>query len=93
MKVRFLRRAYDDIDRLHAFLQPKNSDAARRAVQLIFDSALSLRGAPNKGRPLRAQFRELIVPFGKGAYVIRYRVYEDAQIIRVVRIWHSRERR
>ncbi len=93
MKVRFLGQAYDDLDRLHAFLHPRNAEAARRAIELIYDSALSLRGTPNKGRPLRAQLRELIVPFGKGAYVIRYRVYEEEQIIRVVRIWHSRERR
>jgi plasmid stabilization system protein ParE len=93
VKIRFLQRAYDDIDRLHAFLHPKNADAADRAVELIYGSALALRNAPNKGRPMRAKLRELIVPFGKGAYVIRYRVYDEEQKITVVRIWHSRERR
>jgi plasmid stabilization system protein ParE len=33
------------------------------------------------------------VPFGKGAYILRYRVEEAKDAIFVVRIWHSRERR
>jgi hypothetical protein len=34
--------------------------------------------------------RELIVPFGKGAYLIAYRIFADRIVI--ARIRHSRER-
>ena len=33
--------------------------------------------------------RELLVLFGAGAYVLRYRVHRDAVVI--IRVWHSRE--
>ncbi len=93
MKVKFLAAAYDDIDRLHAFLFLVNADAADRMVNLLYEASLSLRHAPEKGRPLTAGLRELIVPFGKSAYVIRYRVYKQRQLIAIARIWHGKERR
>ena len=35
--------------------------------------------------------RELVVKFGKSAYVVRYRVTDGAVI--VLRIWHGRQNR
>lgn len=93
MKLRILAAARDDLDRLHAFLSPKNPEAANRAVDLIYEGALSLRDGTGKGRPLRGGFRELIVPFGKGAYILRYRINEALDAVVVVRVWHSREKR
>lgn len=93
MKLRILRQAYADVERLHDFLFAKNPDAAGRVVDLLFESAGSLKAAPRKGRPVQSGFRELIVPFGKGAYVLRYRIDEAAAAVLIVRIWHSRERR
>jgi plasmid stabilization system protein ParE len=59
----------------------------------LFDAATSLRDAPRKGRPLGKIYRELIVRFGKSAYIIRYRIEDSKQTVFVVRIWHGRERR
>lgn len=93
MKVRLLPRAYEDIDRLQAFLIEKDTQAAARVPDLIYDAAASLRDTPRKGRPVRASVRELIVPFGKGAYILRYSINEKADSLLIARIWHSRERR
>lgn len=92
MKVRFLPQAYD-IDRLQAFLLDKNAQVAARVPDLLYDTATSLRIAPKKGRLVGRVYRDLIVPFGKGAYILRYRIEETKGAIVVVRIWHSRERR
>ena len=35
--------------------------------------------------------RQLFVPFGAGAYVLRYRIHHDDIV--VIRAWHSRETR
>ncbi len=35
--------------------------------------------------------RELFVPFGAGAYVLRYRIHDDTIV--VILAWHSREER
>lgn len=93
MKLRFLPQAHADVERLHDFLSPKNPGAADRVADLLFESARSLKDAPHKGRPLQSGFRELIVPFGEGAYVLRYRVDEENDAVLIVRIWHSREQR
>jgi len=35
--------------------------------------------------------RELFIPFGASAYVLRYRIHDDTLV--VIRVWHSREER
>jgi plasmid stabilization system protein ParE len=93
VKLRILPRARFDIDRLHQFLAPKDPAAANRMVDAVLEAMLTLKSAPEKGRRLSTGLRELIVPFGKGAYIVRYVVRKDEQRILITRIWHSRERR
>jgi plasmid stabilization system protein ParE len=47
---------------------------------------------PEIGRPMGdgSGRRELIVPFGAGAYVLRYMLDRDATPV-VIRVWHSLE--
>ncbi|WP_081374181.1 type II toxin-antitoxin system RelE/ParE family toxin [Rhizobium leguminosarum] len=40
-----------------------------------------------------AAYRQLFVPFGKNAYVLRYRIHEETDTLVVVRVWHGRENR
>jgi len=61
---------------------------------VLFGAASSLRNLPERGRPaVRPGYPELIVPFGRGAYVIRYRIDYDRDSVVIVRIWHGRELR
>ena len=53
----------------------------------------SLSDFPDRGRPARPDFRELVVPFGRGAYILRYMVSRARGMVLVVRIWHGREKR
>ncbi|MBP6011301.1 MAG: type II toxin-antitoxin system RelE/ParE family toxin [Alphaproteobacteria bacterium] len=78
---------------MQAFLLDKDPRAAARVPDLLLDAAFSLRNSPRKGRPLRAGVRELIVPFGKGAYILRYSISEKNNLLLVARIWHSKEQR
>ncbi|WP_442793023.1 type II toxin-antitoxin system RelE/ParE family toxin [Rhizobium sp. SL86] len=47
-------------------------------------------GADVEGRP---GDRQLFIPFGNSAYVLRCRLDEARDILIVVRIWHGRESR
>ncbi|MBT3222924.1 MAG: type II toxin-antitoxin system RelE/ParE family toxin, partial [Proteobacteria bacterium] len=67
-------------------------DAARRAAATIVEGADKLQEHPRIGRPLEDGRREWFVPFGVGAYVLRYRVDSNGCPI-VIRVWHSREDR
>jgi plasmid stabilization system protein ParE len=56
--------------------------------------ARSLTDSPERGRPAtRSGFRELVVPFGRGAYVIRYRIDRTRDAVVITRLWHGREQR
>lgn len=91
MTVRWLAPALDDIRRLYEFLLEKDSRAAGRAVRAIRAGSSRLVDAPEIGRPLAdgTGRRELLIPFGAGAYVLRYRIHDETVV--VIRVWHSRE--
>ena len=94
MQVVFLRRARADLLRLRQFLEPHGDALAQRSYDTLFSAARSLAEMPERGHPAaRPGYRELVVPFGRGAYVIRYRIDPARETVVIVRMWHGRERR
>ena len=94
MKLIVSSEAAADLDRLRAFLADKNPDAAQRAATSLIQAIQSLDMFPDRGRPTGIDdVRELIVPFGNSAYVLRYVHLADTDEIVVLRIWHGREQR
>jgi toxin ParE1/3/4 len=93
MKLVWLPEAKEDIRRLYHFLVERNPDAASRAVVSIKQGASRLARFPELGRRMDddTERREWYIPFGAGAYVLRYRTVETTVI--VIRVWHSRESR
>jgi plasmid stabilization system protein ParE len=88
------RAAAADLLRLHAFLAELSPDAAQRAVSAIVRAIDSLVLFPDRGRPSAvAGLRELIVPFGRSAYIVRFAHDAGRAEILILRIWHSREAR
>lgn len=81
-----------DVQRLYRFLAPKNSDAAKRAVQAIRQGVKVLEQQPGLGRPvddMDDEFRDWIIDFGDSGYVVRYRV--DQQSITILAVRHQKE--
>ena len=94
MKIVVAPAALTDLERLHAFLAPKNPRAAERAAKTLVNAVQSLATLPERGRPAGiTNMRELIVRFGRSAYVLRYSYSAQAGEVVVHRIWHGRERR
>jgi plasmid stabilization system protein ParE len=94
VQVVFLTRARADLVRLRQFLQPHGEALSQRAIDTLFSAAHSLQDLPERGRPaLKPGFRELVVPFGRGAYIIRYRIDYERDTVVIVRLWHGREHR
>ena len=92
--VKWLPEAIADIERLHSFLKVKSPEAASRAAKTVLKGAILLKSRPHIGRPMPDETarRELFIPFGAGAYVLRY-MQEDKDTVVVIRVWHSREDR
>jgi plasmid stabilization system protein ParE len=62
LKVVLSARAERDVERLWAFLASKNPRAADRFLDEIERAYRSLSDFPDRGRPARPDFRELVVP-------------------------------
>jgi plasmid stabilization system protein ParE len=91
--LRWSQSALRDVGRLHSFLFSKNRDAARRAIRAIREGVKLLRDNPQIGRPveeLPPEFREWIIEFGQGAYVVLYRYNRNEVVLLAIR--HGRER-
>ncbi len=94
MNVVVSRAAAADIERLYQFLADKDAGVARRAATLIDNAVRSLAYLPQRARPAGIPgVRELIVPFGRSAYVLRYAYFASRDEIVILRIWHGREER
>jgi plasmid stabilization system protein ParE len=95
VKFVVLPEAERDIDRLYEFLIGDSPLAAQKAMLAIDEGFALLRDNPALGIEMadRPEYRQLFVPFGKSAYVLRYRIDRDDDALVVVRIWHGRESR
>lgn len=93
MKLVWLPEARDGIRRLFEFLIDKDPDAALRMLQRVRAGAATLLEFPRAGKRMDedTERRELFVPCGVGAFVLRYRFRNET--IMVIRVWHSRELR
>jgi plasmid stabilization system protein ParE len=81
-----------DLSRLHAFLAPKNRDAARRAARTIRQGVRVLATHPEMGRPIKdlpPEYREWFIQFGNSGYVVRYRY--DGDQIAILAMRHGKE--
>ena len=91
-RVRFLSSARWDLVRLSDFLAGADPAKALDALEAILAGAASLSEYAERGAPVEPpNGRKLIVPFGRAAYIIFYRVDPDGVII--TRIFHSLEDR
>jgi plasmid stabilization system protein ParE len=79
---------------LHAFLDPKNPDAARRAAQIIIKATELLADNPHIGTVVEdmiddGEYRDLHIPFGSYGYLLRFRYEHDT--VYILHINHSKE--
>jgi plasmid stabilization system protein ParE len=91
VRIEWSDLALTDLDRLDAFLRPKNPQAADNAYFAIYQAAAQLADFPEIGRPaldMRFGYRELPVPFSNSGYTILY--YYDTWVS-IVRVRHQRE--
>jgi plasmid stabilization system protein ParE len=94
MKLIVSQAAQRDLTRLHAFLANKSPTAAGRAIAALIAAMQSLDMFPERGRPLGTpNVRELIVPFGRSGYVMRYAYSASKDEVVIIRVWHGREAR
>lgn len=89
MRVRFVRKALQDLEQEATYLAERSPQAARDFVVAVDRGISQLRDYPASGRPGRvAGTRELVL--ADWPYIIPYRVREDA--VEVLRVFHTRQK-
>ncbi len=90
-RVVLTERARADFDRLHAFIAAKSPRSAKRATQRIVEGIDLLALFPHSGVVVKGDIRNAFIRFGRGGYVVRYKI--DADTVLITRIWHSKGKR
>jgi plasmid stabilization system protein ParE len=91
-RIRWSQAALRDVARLYDFLCSKSREAAKRAIKTIRQGVKILASQPEAGRPIEdlpPEFREWVIEFGHGAYVVLYRF--DGKEVVLLAIRHGRE--
>jgi plasmid stabilization system protein ParE len=91
-RLKWSDNALRDLSQLYDFVSPKSRDAARRAIKAIRQGVKLLAASPQAGRPideLPSEFREWIIEFGHGTYVVLYR-YDGKEVV-LLAVRHGRE--
>jgi plasmid stabilization system protein ParE len=91
-RLKWTPRSLRVVVRLHDFLVPMSREAAKRAVKAIRQGVKLLGKHPEMGRlvdELPTEFREWVIEFGNGAYVVMYH-YDGKEVV-ILAIRHGRE--
>ena len=91
-EIVWLPGASRDVDRLRDFIKSDNPRAAQRAAKRIIEGVKLLQENPEAGVPVEnlLDYRDLMLSFGAGDYIIRYRI-EMTSRVTIVRVRHSKE--
>lgn len=94
-KIQWGSHTQKDFRRLRDFLKQKNPHAANKIRPTIKKNIELLLENPQIGTDLEDSLDRRIwrIPFGQNNYVLYYTLDHKAKVIRILRIWHSRESR
>ncbi|MDP9083447.1 MAG: type II toxin-antitoxin system RelE/ParE family toxin [Pseudomonadota bacterium] len=90
-RVIYSRKAFADLDRLADFLIKEAPQVAVAAIDVIRDGIEILERHPFIGRSCEEGLRELLISYGKSAYVALYSYAQRADVVLVLTIRHQRE--
>ena len=83
--------AFEDIERLDAFLVQQGSLLRGQLAAFIAKAVKILAIQPGIGRPTADNHRELIVHRGRSGYLVRYRYDQEGFNVTILRIRHQSE--
>jgi plasmid stabilization system protein ParE len=91
-EIAWLPGASRDVARLRNFIKSENPRAAQRAAKRIVEGVNILQENPEAGVPVEdlIDYRDLMLAFGAGEYIIRYRQESMSRVV-IVRVRHSKE--
>jgi toxin ParE1/3/4 len=89
--IELTSRSIRDLERLEEWMAERNLEAAERLRDVLTQAIASLASHPRRSHRIDEEVYELHVPFGAGAYVVRYFVVGHR--VYIARVWHGLEQR
>jgi len=90
MRLVYSQGFYRDLERIYRFLGLVYPSARPLAAKQIKQTISLVKRYPTIGF-LNGKFREVIAPFGKGSFVLRYRISKKELVL--LHVWHDKEKR
>ena len=87
MEIRWSLPAAEDLERICAWIERDNPEAARRVAKIIYEGCTQLKDFPNLGRASRRMSGRRELAFPPLPYIAVYQVKEDA--VEISRIFHG----
>jgi toxin ParE1/3/4 len=87
MEVRWSLPAAEDLERICAWIERDNPEAARRVAKTIYDGCSRLKDFPYIGRASDRMSGRRELVFAPLPYIVVYRVKQDA--VEISRIFHG----
>jgi toxin ParE1/3/4 len=92
MRIRWLRKALENLDNEAEFIAKENPEAARLVIGRIVRTVSLLEDNPSLGHPGRVPgTHELVIPNTR--YIVPYRVRPRLQRIEILRVFHVSRKR
>jgi toxin ParE1/3/4 len=90
MRVRWTPAAADDLDAIADYLTKHFPSFTQTTIREIYETVVSLRSLPNRGRMGREEgTRELVI--ARLPYIVVYRIKADA--VEILHIYHGAQQR
>lgn len=87
MEIRWSLPAAEDLERICAWIERDNPEAAKRVAKIIFEGCGQLKDFPNMGRVSRRMNKRRELAFPSLPYIAVYQVKENA--VEISRIFHG----
>jgi plasmid stabilization system protein ParE len=89
-RILFSPRSLADLQRINEFYTHIDAKVRAQALARLLEGLQLIEKFPSIGRATsQSAVKELVIPFGKGNFCIRYREYK--QYLHVAHLWHSLE--
>lgn len=91
-QIIYTSQSYEDLQRLVGFMETIAPHVKDKMIDCLSENIGNLATMPKLGKPSeRKPFRELVIPFGRSAYVVLYQFNEQTDTVEIARLRHGRE--
>ncbi len=92
-QIIYTDKSRSDLQRLAEFMESVAPHIRDKMIDHLLSGISQLLVNPRQGKPSdRKPFRELVIPFGRSAYIVLYQYNRQKDLIIIARLRHGKEK-